>query len=37
MPVLGLIFGVVLLGEQLTTIQLSGATITIIGIILSRF
>jgi drug/metabolite transporter (DMT)-like permease len=36
-PVLGLIFGLVLLNEGLTSLQLTGAGITITGIFLSRF
>lgn len=36
-PVLGLIFGVVLLQEALTLQQYSGSTLVIIGIIFSRF
>ena len=36
-PVLGLVFGVVLLQEALTLQQYSGSTLVIIGIIFSRF
>ncbi|MDR9415370.1 MAG: DMT family transporter [Gracilimonas sp.] len=36
-PVLGLIFGLVLLKEPLSALQISGAAVTITGIILSRF
>lgn len=36
-PVLGLVFGLVLLGEQLTSLQWIGAASTISGIILSRY
>ncbi|WP_290878152.1 DMT family transporter [Gracilimonas sp.] len=35
-PVLGLIFGLVLLGEQLTTLQYIGAALVITGIVLAR-
>lgn len=36
-PVLGLIFGVVLLNEQLTLLQYSGSGLVIIGIVLARW
>ena len=36
-PVLGLVFGVVLLQEALTLQQYSGSSLVIIGIIFSRF
>jgi drug/metabolite transporter (DMT)-like permease len=35
-PVLGLIFGVVLLGESLTWVQYFGSALVIAGIVLSR-
>ncbi|MEX2602914.1 MAG: hypothetical protein WD361_01865 [Gracilimonas sp.] len=36
MPVLGLIFGVVLLGEELAVLQYIGAALVITGIVIAR-